>query len=561
MRRGVWLTVGLLVTGLGCSADFDSPGSAGEDWGNQAGEGEWDEGDWNQNQDSNQAGANQDFEPEEEEFLVRQTASTDSHVFVPNQADESETVALIDGRDFSVRPIRVGREPSVVVAAEVEDQGSVGYVLSTGAATVAIIRADFHHAEQGYDVRLVPVPQEVNQLAVSPDGRHLLAYIDPDLPINTAASAVSLQSMALVRLGEEPGLDEVFQLSVTRMIDDVAFTADGSQAFVVGQEGIHRLMLEDIKADAFLPALNLGLSASVFPPVDREVAFSEDGSVLVVRTSQYAGVGLFELDPEGSQVLTQTLVELAGVPTDIDLVERDGEAPLLVASLRQEEQVVLIDLEEALASEGEGQDYMRVLEAPGVATGIGRLTPDGEQMILFSTLPLVPVVGLLDLETEEITTFEMRNQVRNLAVSPDSRTAVVVHRRQEAPQGAGGDWDEQFRNSEGITIWDLNTGYRRPVLLQAEPEEIIMTTDDTGHPYLYVMLTSSNPNFQGVKRVDLLTHRTDFVRLPRPPTGLGQVGDRVFVNQDQSTGRITFFEIRTNEQRTVSGFELNAGIQ
>lgn len=524
---------------------------------------------WNgdQGNDQNEMGgspgendADEDFEPEEEEFLVQQVAATDSYVFVPNQTEGSDTVALIDGRDFSVHPMRVGLQPTQVVADDVEDQGSVAYVLSTGQPTVAIVRADLSSGDQRADVRLLPVPWEVNQLALSPDGRHVLAYIDPNEPINDSASTASLQTMALIRLGDGPGNDEVFQLSVTRIIDNIAFSEDGEQAFVVGQEGINRLPLYDIKSDAFLPAIDLGMAPSIFTPQDREVAFSSDGRVMAMRTSQYAGVGLFDLNPDEAQIDDHRMIELDGVPTDLDLFEREDGSLRAVVTIRSEDQVVLFDVDEAMEAEEEDDSFLRIVDATGADAGIGRLTPDESMLAVFSTLPLLPTVGLVDLETESIETFELRNQIRNLAISPDSKTAVAVHQAQPG-QAPAGDPEAQFRHGEGITLWDLATGYRRPLGLRGEPEEIIMTTDESGHPYLFIMLTADNHADQGIKRIDLATHRTDFVRLPRRPMQLGVVAGQVFVSQEEETGRITFFDVATNEQRTVSGYELNAGIQ
>lgn len=563
IQKGIVLAVMILFAGA-CGAEDSmsggwnyesSPGgdSDNSDWAGD-GDGELGDGGWEGDGDGDS------FIPEEEEFLVQEVAATENYVFVPNQAEGSDTVALIDGLDLTVRPIRVGQDPSKVVAADIEDQGSVGFVLSTGSSTVAIVRADVSNQENRADVRLLPVPREVNQLAMAPDGRHVLAYIDPDLPINSSASAASLQTMALIRLGDAPGADEVFVLSVTRLIDEIAFTPDSKLAFVVGREGFNRIDLAAIKDDVFLPTINLELSDSIFSPIDQEIVFSSDGSLLVVRTSQFAGVGLFELHPDDPNILSFRLVELSGIPTDLDLVEREGESPLVVATIRSRDEVVLFDLEAALAAEPEDStSFLRILNALGSDAGIGRLTPNQEKMVVFSTLPSLPRVGLVDLESETMSTHVLRNQIRNLAISPDSRTAVIVHRPQ--PGNSGPDWESRFRHSHGLTLWDLTTGYLRPVVLEAEPEEILMTTGTDGRAYLYVMLVSNQEAFQGVMRIDLTTHRSDFVRLPRRPVQLGVVGGRVFVSQDDDTGRITFFDIDTNELRTVSGYELNASIQ
>jgi len=56
------------------------------------------------------------------------------------------------------------------------------------------------------------------------------------------------------------------------------------------------------------------------------------------------------------------------------------------------------------------------------------------------------------------------------------------------------------------------------------------------------------------------SYRDDPVALARPPKEVGVVAGRVFVNQDAEEGRITFIDVETGDQRTVSGYELNARI-
>ena len=564
-RTAPWALILLLAAG--CGADMGMDGASPPDDMDAAPGDEQNAVDWNQdwgwdengNSGAGAAPPDEDFIPEEEDFVVQQVAATDSYVFVPNQSEGSDTVALIDGWDFSVNPIRVGLEPVQVVAAQVEQQGAVGYVLSVGNPTVSIIRADQGVGDQRADVRILSIPWEVNQLVMAPDGRHVLAYIDPELPINDSASAASLQTMALIRLGETPGTDEIFELSVTRRIQEIAFTTDGTQAFVVGEEGINRLSLWDIKSDAFIPALDLQMQTSIFTPQDQEVQFSSEGTTMVMRTSQYSGLGLFALDPEDLKAQDQRMVELPGVPTDLDLVEREDGSLLAVATLREQGKIALFEVADAFEADEE-DEFIRYLDTAGAEAGIGRLAPDESVMAVFSTLPSIPTVGLVDLETETIETYGLRNQIRSLEISPDSRTAVVVHRAQPDLPSTG-DPEDEFRRGEGLTLWDLETGYRRPIVLQGEPEEILMTTDADGHPFLYVMITSDAPNRQGVMRIDLGTHRTDFVRLHRRPMQLGIVAEQVFCSQDAETGRITFLDVNTTDQRTVSGYELNAGIE
>ena len=501
-------------------------------------------------------------EPEDEEFVVEQVAATESYVFVPNQTEGSETVALIDGRDFGVQPVQVGLQPEKVQAADIEDQGAVGYVLSTGQPTVSVIRADVDGGSGVADVQIRSVPSEVNELTLSPDGEHLLAYIDPDEPINVGSSAASLQTMALLRLGSQPGEEQVFELSVTPYIDDIIFTDDGNQAFIAGADGIHRMWLNDVKSDMVVPSLQLESEGVDVDGDDREVAVTADGGVLALRNGDDAGVALYALGDEGGEVDDSRVVELAGAPSDLELIE-DDESRMVVAPIRSEQKVVTFDVDEALDADEGDDGFINTIDASGADAGISRFTPDESAMVTFSTVPEIPTVGLVDIDSGQIETHRLRNQIRNLEISPDSQTAVAVHQRQE---GSGGsDPEEAFRHSEGLTLWDLESGYLRPITLHGYPEQIVMVSDSDERAFLYVMLVPSeddpSADAEGVMRINLRTHATEFYGLPRLPNRLGAVADQVFVGQDQESGRITFFDVDTGQQRTISGYELNAGIE
>jgi hypothetical protein len=508
-------------------------------------------------------GADDVFVPEEEEFLVREVATTAAYVFVPNSAEGSNTVAKIDGRNFSIQPIPVGQEPTVVRAASVEGVGDVAYVLSEGSSTVAIIRADEEVDRPEQQVNLLAVPDEVNALALSPDGRHLIAYIDPSKPFRDETSVASLQAAALIRLGDGRGEDQVFELSVTRLIDEIEFSDDGAQAFIIGREGINRIRLADVSADTFVPPLPLDLSQTVFPPKDLEVEVSPAGDYLVARSSEYAGVVLYEPPTDASSDASEAtlrLVDLSAIPTDIDLfVEEDG-SPGVLATLRGSDELAILDVEAVLASAEDAVPAPETISVTDAQPGLAQLAPDGEQVLLYTSLVLRPNLGVLDLGEREVRSYGLRNQIRSVAISNDSKTAVIVHRKQDGAPPSDADPLTFFQHNHGITLFDMATGYRRPVVLQGEPADLVITEDDEGTALVFVMQQSDNPNFRGVTRIDLSSYRTDFFKLARQPQQLGVVAGKVFVSQTSDDGRITFFDVNTGAQRTVSGYELNAGI-
>lgn len=498
--------------------------------------------------------------PEQEEFLVRQVAATSAYVFVPNGAENSQTVARIDGRDYSVVPLRVGLKPTTVRAAEIEGQGAIAYVLCEGDSTLAIIRADELSADgktRG-QVSLLKLPREVNAIEMAPDGEHLIAYIDPDKPLLSDTSVASLQTMALIKLGDQAGQDELYQLSVTRLIRDIEFSADGARAFVVGKEGINRLTFDEITRDAFIAPLRLDLIDELFPPEDYEVEVSPEADFLVVRSFNYAGVAIFELTDEG--LGRARLIDLESSPTDIDLIMADAPAqPQVIVTSRDDGEVHVIGVDDALSTPPD-EDVAFDTIPVDLLSGLSQLTPDKEDVLIYSTQSELPQLGILSLDDAQLRVYPLLNRIQSVAVTPDSSTAVILHRRQRGGVGEGLTAQQAFRYKEGLTLVDIATGYRRPIELTGSPSDLVMAQNSADTSVLYVMLESNSITSRGVLRVDLASYRLDQINTPRAPTQIGVVADKVFVSQVAQEGRITFFDIDTNAQRTVSGYELNAGI-
>ena len=486
------------------------------------------------------------FVPEVEEFVIQAVASTQRYVFVPNSSEEGSTVAQIDGTDLSVTPIPVGLNPADVVAFDTPTGDAVAVVLVAGTDNVAIIRADAGAQTPSELVRLISIPGEVNALRAAGDGRHVLAYIDPDRPLPTGASVASLQAAALVRIGESREDDAVFELSVTRLIRDVETVEAGDQFFVVGREGVNRIEVGDIASDAFVPPLALGLSDDAFPPQDLEVEVADDASFLVVRSSEFAGLAIHEV----ADTTAAVQLPLPNIPTDIDLFA-DGERRLIVAAIRDANALVLIDVDEAMANPETYEPEQ--IDVSGSSAGLSQLTPDLNNALLYSTLPLLPTMGVLSFDTLAVREYPLRNAIRSVAVSPDSKSAVVVHDVREDATSA-------FQLQHGLTVFDIASGYTRPISLSAEPVDTVMTTGDDDTAYVFMLLDSANENERAVVRVNLRTFRSDTVPLARPPRQIGLVAQQIFVAQEATEGRITFVDTQTLAQRTVSGYELNAGI-
>jgi len=517
------------------------------------------------------------FVPEEEEFLVREVAATDNFVFVPNSSDTSDTVARIDGRTLSVEPIQVADRPVAVRAAQSDIGGTtrdIAWVLCEGASAIAIIRSSNGNSP---DVSLKSVPGEVNAIRLSPNGRHLLAYIDPDQPIDSGSGVSSLQTMAVVELGATADADAVHQLSVTPQISQIEFTADGDDAYIVGRDGINHLALDEIDGDTFVPPLDIGLSESAFPPTDRELKVSDDGDLLVLRSSAKAGLALYRPTGDGGDPAALASFDLPGRPTDLTLTDLpDGEGgtrQVILAPIRETDQVAIVDVRGAFddtpsptadaSSPSSSLSYVDLISVDDIRPGLARLTPHRSSALLYTTLDVEPRLGILDIEQRSLRSFALRNQIRAVSVAPTGEAAAVIHEKQEGSPPTGASPAEFFRHNHGVTLVDLDSGYLRPVTLQGEPMDWLVTDNSDEVHSLYTILTAdqSAAEHRGLLKLNLDSFRRDFYRTARQPSQLGRVADKVFVSQESEQGRITFVDVDSGETRTVSGYELNAGIR
>ena len=502
--------------------------------------------------------------PEREQFLVRELATSDALVFVPNSDPQSNTVAVIDGRDLRVTPLQVGQRPTQIRATQVQQVGAVAYVLCEGDQTLAIIRADLPSPDGrgAGQVSLLRLPREVNALAVAPDGKHAIAYIDPTRPLPPGSSVASLQAMALIRLGDTPAQDAVFQLSVTSQIRAVQFTQDSSQAFIVGREGINRLRFNAVERDAFIAPLPLNLDSDRFDPATLEVVLDPLGAFLLVRSDTSALVAAFRLEQDA--ISPATLITLPDVPTDVDIIPYSApEPPRALFTLRASAQLAILPILQALEPDQEDPSSLLTLYDVSAGAGLAQVSPNGAQILAYSSLLELPTLDVLTLaEPPVVQSYPIMNQIASMALTSDGARAILVHRAKEGAPDADASQQERFRHQHALTIVDLETGYRRPLLLPSFAQEIALMNTSQGD-ILYVMLgqpDASAPQTNGLLRVDLTSLRADFTQLPRPVVQLGAVVDKVFVSQQAGEGRITFFDVITQAQRTISGYELNARI-
>jgi hypothetical protein len=200
-------------------------------------------------------------------------------------------------------------------------------------------------------------------------------------------------------------------------------------------------------------------------------------------------------------------------------------------------------------------------EVRGELIGSVSVTPDGKRALLYTTVvPTNERLTILDLEGDgEARPLQLRKSVASVIVSPDSKSAVVIHGKLPgSPDEPGIDVDLKTDRQDGYTLVALDDGY---VKLQTTPVPLGPTTIVPDGSHLFALIDM--PGRFEVEGVDLRSFRIRTTALGSRPVSIGPVpaSERVFVGQDHPDGRISFIDWNTGDVQSVTGFELNSRIR
>ena len=113
-----------------------------------------------------------------------------------------------------------------------------------------------------------------------------------------------------------------------------------------------------------------------------------------------------------------------------------------------------------------------------------------------------------------------------------------------------------FYNEWALTLVELGAFFANPIRLPAEPIEQAVTGDGR---FGFVILDGESWLLQ----LDFtsLIHENISLKSPAEHLGVMPGSDLVWVSQAHELGRISFYDVDTAELQTVTGFELNSGIE
>ena len=484
-------------------------------------------GDWEADADTD-ADADADYDDgygseDEDSYLALAPATTDVFVFVANPA--RNTVTRINVPTLEVITTEVGVDPAVVITTE--DYGTA-VTFNAGSDDVSIIDA------QSLEVQTVPVRENFNQMKMSPDGRWVAVFHDPrvDDVDSSGGGAQSFNEVSFVEVATGEHHPRVVGFNPR----DIQFTEDGSLAVVV--------------SDAYLAAVDLLTDEPVVeripitddlidPPEAEEVLLVPDGSFAFIR--QYGVTDLTVVD------LAARLVDQVAVgdnPTDLD-VTPDGTQAVAVA--RGSSELWVYDLADPYAQP-------LVIPTPeDYVFGSVIMSPDNSKGLLYSTASGEAVYAAWDRETDVIDVYGLVKPVDTVGVSPDGRVALVFHDKSNAE---GADPEDDFYNRYALTLVELDDFFPNPLLLAGEPTAYANTDD--GEWGFFIM--DGEPYVVALDYDQLIDHE---ITLKSDPVYLGVLpeGHTAYASQEHDLGRISFFDPDTGVVQTITGFELNSGIE
>ena len=168
---------------------------------------------------------------------------------------------------------------------------------------------------------------------------------------------------------------------------------------------------------------------------------------------------------------------------------------------------------------------------------------------------------MLDIENETFEPVTLPKAVQAVKISPDSKTALVVHRKLEGdPNEPGIDPDALIDRSFGYSVLQLETKFSK---LQITPSQLGPSLMVPGGSHIFILFNSPGQNISEVHRIGLDSFLVNTIELGSPPISVGAVpkSKKVFVGQQHPDGRITFIDWNTEETESVTGFELNSRIR
>jgi hypothetical protein len=511
----------------------------------------------------------------------------------------SGRVALIDATTLTVTTAEAGLLPTYLASLPSgSDDEAAAVVLNVGSSDATVLRATAGEIRTSN----VRVHESSNRLSVSPAGRWAVVWSDASL-IENEDPTEGLQDVTVIDFAADPPVGR--RLTVGYRPSRVTMGDDDRHAYVVAEPGVSVI---DLPEDG-TPNVIRDVSVSADPteaPSARDVTVTRDGELALVRRADSPHVEVVSLTGGGT-----TRITLPGIVTDLDL-SPDGS--LAFAVVRGGQVIPPAGAAGAagslgaggLGASGEGGAGAGEAGAAGAgelggAAGEGAGPTTGGSAgaggagpgIADSYVAILPIPSVIS-RPEDVRTVRIPRVVGSVVVAPDGDVALLYTNATDDPRvtilhyGNGTslrtvDVQAPVKSllvapdgAHAVALLGAAPGSRRPggfglipvedrlppkiVGADAPPQSVALGTKDA-------LITISGPREGGgtlnaVYRATLPELATDLVPLGSKPisTALVPEADTGFVAQSHPEGRITFVSLESGAPRTLTGFELAAGV-
>jgi DNA-binding beta-propeller fold protein YncE len=469
--------------------------------------------------------------------------ATPRYVYALNPTAAS--VARIDPTSLQIEAVPVGPKPVGLAALPDED---AAVVLSLDDASLSVIDSRTLPTK----VSRVALPRQYGRLSVSPDGKFAVAWPSPTAgPTSGAEGIFALVDLTKVRAGTPGAVQE--RAGGYRITDVLFRTQLGvtTQLHVFAKSTVSTF---DLATGAALP-VRLPLPESMSADVSsREVVASKDGRVIMLRSTVAPELASFD----GTRLDTVPLPEIA---TDLDLVP-DGTAA--VAALRSSSSVAYLEIPGDLVTPS-GIDTIALDGGVVGQIALPPQAPDaGMFALVYSTVTDAESFARIDLPSGTVTRYALEKLVDEISLSPDGRSALVVHRPN--PNTTATDpYEAEVDKDQGFSVFDVGSGFWQLQRTGATKPTRYAFSPAGG--FVGVALRNDTLKRYQLMAVNLTSLVTSTLPLSSTPLFMGTVPQapgvtphRVFVSQDHPAGRISVIQLDSGQVRTATGFTLNGEI-
>jgi hypothetical protein len=371
---------------------------------------------------------------------------------------------------------------------------------------------------------------------------------------------VGYQDVTVIDLSASPPSKRI--LSVGFRPVAVAYASDDSQSFAVTEDGVSVIALGG--AGGPLATGNVAVTDDPTEDADtRDVSITPNGLLAVIRREGSASVGIVNL-----QTGVLSSVDLSGPVTDVDLTVAGDRA---VAVVRDTAEVAIIPLTDG-APDPSAITHVTIT---GETVGSVSIAPDGNTALLYTNAEGIDRLTVLTLTAGTTPTFrviKLHAPVLSVFATPDATNAVVLHgdsATTSPPPDGGGPNADAGEVDAGVPsqtpakafslvpldgnlpakIQETDVPPQSVAISPAGDRVLITERDDTQQ--IYGVYLGQFPSLE----VQKLT-------LASPPIAVGVLAaaNEGFVAQKNPEGRITFVTLDSGQARTLTGFEIGAGV-